>query len=211
MSKTIRQVVAAALLVLGTGSAARALEPEQIVLIVNSRVPASRQLAEFYAEQRKIPAAQILALEFPFPAEDITPAIYERRIKPKVREFLEKNDLKDKVTCVVTFYGVPIRITRRDNTAAERAEALKLETELSGVLGQVESAVAEVERLAKQLDPSFVPKIEADAQPAAGNQPAKPAKDAPKGSEPAAAEKGSGKATAEKPPAEKAPENVVEK
>src|SRR5688500_11288604 len=208
MSKTIRQVVAAALLVLVTGSAARALEPDQIVLIVNSRVPASRQLAEFYAEQRKIPAAQILALEFPFPREDVTPTVYERRIKPKVRELLEKNNLKGKVTCLVTFYGVPIRVTRRDNTAAERAEAMTVQPELNGVPGQGRSTVAEVDRLARRLDPSFVPKLEPDAQPAAEKQAAGPGKDAPKSGEPAAAEKRPEKPTepAGKESAENAPE-----
>src|SRR5687767_9170835 len=92
---------------------APALEPDQIALVVNSKVPASRELAEFYASKRGIPAGRIVALDLPFPEEEIPFAQYDQRVVPAVRSFLVDNGLKDKVTCLVTFWGVPLRIGAR--------------------------------------------------------------------------------------------------
>ena len=73
-----------------TAAPARALEPDQLVLIVNSHAPESRPLAEFYAKQRKVPEGRILGLELPFPREEMPIGIYDADVKPRVREFLRK-------------------------------------------------------------------------------------------------------------------------
>src|SRR5215212_4566347 len=106
---------------------AAALEPDQIALVVNSNVPASRELAEFYAQKRNIPAGRIVALDLPFPAEEMPFEQYDAAVVPAVRKFLNDNGLKDKVTCLVTFWGVPLRIGRRVPTPEEskQLEALR--------------------------------------------------------------------------------------
>src|SRR5688500_20348726 len=80
---------------------ARALEPDEIVLIVNQNVPAGRTLAEFYANARLVPREHILELDLPR-GEDILPLQFERDVVPRVREFLKNAKLDERVKCLVT-------------------------------------------------------------------------------------------------------------
>ena len=100
---------------------ALALEPDQIALVVNSKVPAGMKLAEFYASQRHIPAQRIIALDLPV-GDDIAFDDYNLRVVPAVRSYLAEHGLEQKVTCLVTFWGVPLRIGNRVGTPAENEE-----------------------------------------------------------------------------------------
>lgn len=136
-------------------SARGLLTPDQIILIVNSRVPESRKLAEFYASQRHIPDGRILELDLPFPQEDLAPAIYDEQVVPKVREFLLDNKLKSRVTCLVTFWGVPIRIQHRQNTPNENQEIGQLDREIRKSEGEIAAAIKPLEAAAASVDASF--------------------------------------------------------
>lgn len=133
---------------------AHALEPDQIALIVNRNVPASVKLAEYYARVRQIPDHRIIALNLPA-GEEIPFEKYEREVVPAVQAFLRDGGLENKVTCLVTFYGVPIRIGGKTNTPAEKEELAKLQEELKKIRSQMEATIAAGEKLAAANDPSF--------------------------------------------------------
>ncbi len=136
-------------------SALLALAPDQLVLIVNSNVPASKRLAQFYAQQRGIPDGRILELALPFPQEEMPFEMYDAQVAPKVRAFLLDNHLERKVTCLVTFYGVPLRIARMPSTPADAAALADLRREAESARKELESAVANAEQLSSELDPTF--------------------------------------------------------
>ena len=144
-----------------------ALGPDQIALVVNSNVPASRELAEFYAQKRNIPAGRIVALDLPFPAEEMPFAQYDAQVVPAVRKFLNDNGLKDKVTCLVTFWGVPLRIGRRVPTPEESKQLEALQQQTQKAQAELDAAVADAEAMARELDAAFVP---AQAPPLAPGQ-----------------------------------------
>ena len=131
-----------------------ALEPDNLLLLVNKNVPESKKLAEYYASKRNVPDGRILELDLPF-AEEIPFETYENQVVPAVREFLAANKLQEKVTCLVTFYGVPLKIAQHTLGAPDRLELANLTTEFQSVLKQTEAAVEGVEGLAKELDPTF--------------------------------------------------------
>ena len=133
----------------------RALEPDQIALVINSGAPASRQLAEFYAQKRGIPAGRIITLDLPFPDEEMPFAQYDDRVVPRVRSFLRDNGLKDKVTCLVTFYGVPLRIGRRAAGPPQHEQVRILQREIERVRTQLVAEVTKAEALARELNPAF--------------------------------------------------------
>jgi uncharacterized protein (TIGR03790 family) len=133
---------------------AMALEPDEIALIANSNVPESTQLAQFYANARHIPDNRILVLDLPV-ADDISFKDYEEQVVPKVREFLVTGNLQDKVKCFVTFYGVPLRIADRVNTAAEQNELAEIRQALVALPTQLKPAVESVESFATKLNPEF--------------------------------------------------------
>jgi uncharacterized protein (TIGR03790 family) len=135
---------------------ALALTPENLVLVTNKNVPESKQLAEYYAKRRSLPEGRILELNLPA-TDEISFADYETLVLPPTREFLAKPELANKITCLVTFYGVPLKIAARITTPEETAEAQRLKQELDAIPAQLEPLVQKVEALAKQADPSFTP------------------------------------------------------
>jgi uncharacterized protein (TIGR03790 family) len=131
-----------------------ALEPDNLLLLVNKNVPESKKLAEYYASKRNVPDGRTLELDLPF-AEEISFDTYENQVVPAVRELIASNNLQEKITCLVTFYGVPLKIAQHTLSAPERLELANLTTEFPAALKQTESAVQDVETLAKELDLTF--------------------------------------------------------
>lgn len=134
---------------------ALALEPEQLLLITNRNIADGKALAEYYANKRGVPKGRILELNLPI-TEEMPFAAYESEVVPRVREFLAKNQLTDQVKCLVTFYGVPLRIGARVNTPADKAELVALKGELGTAAEQIAALVRDAEALALEDDPAFV-------------------------------------------------------
>ncbi|HEX4794629.1 MAG TPA: hypothetical protein VH370_12590, partial [Humisphaera sp.] len=152
----------ALLLLLGLfSSPALALEPDQIALLVNKNVPEGRKLAEFYAQQRHIPDGRIIEVDLPAPdpasfPELITPAMYDARVVPVVRDFLTKGGFDRKVICVVSFWGMPLRILPREIPELAKAERTALEAQLKDELTpKLQRDVSAMEALARELNPKF--------------------------------------------------------
>ncbi|MGB1129694.1 MAG: hypothetical protein ACPG4K_06575, partial [Haloferula sp.] len=65
----------------------KAPTPESVLVIYNSSVPQSKELAIFYAAERKIPRAQLIGLPLP-DKEEISRDEYNNLIrKPLIAEF----------------------------------------------------------------------------------------------------------------------------
>ena len=153
--------------VLLAAAPAFALRPDQIALVINARVPESKALAELYAQQRHIPDGRIIEINTDpgstiSPSEDIAFADYDSQVAGPVRDFLTRHQLADQVTCLVTFWGVPLRIDRRQQTPQGRVEFELVSKELKELDGSITPEVVTLEQSAQQIDPSF--------KPAAGNE-----------------------------------------
>jgi uncharacterized protein (TIGR03790 family) len=133
---------------------ARGLRPDEIALVVNKNVLDGKALAQEYAQARNIPAGRIIELDLPV-ADDLSFQQYETNVVPVVRDFLAKNNLLQSVRCLVTFYGVPLRIAARENTPENTAEIESLKGELRTTSVQVEKTTMELEQMAAKLDPTF--------------------------------------------------------
>lgn len=149
--------------VVSAAAPAWALTPDQIALIVNARVPEGRALAELYAQQRHIPDGRIIEVDLdpdsPFnPAEEMPFDDYEPKVAAPIRAFLQRNNLKDRVKCLVTFWGMPLRIDSRHLTAAEEDESAQIAKQLADAQAAIVQDVVALEHSASQLDPSFQPK-----------------------------------------------------
>lgn len=144
------------LVVLGFAAPAYALQANQIALIVNSNVPAGRKLAQLYVRLRHLPPNRILELSLPT-GDDISFDEFEKVVVPQVREFLRTGDLDNKVTCLVTCYGVPLRMDGRKNNAEESAEFSMLARQIQPAVHSLQKPIADLESLAKSLLPGFTP------------------------------------------------------
>ncbi len=132
------------------------LTPDQIVLVVNDTVPESRRLAEYYAKVRGIPQGRIIALTLPA-ADEISFDQYESDVFAPIRRFLIQNKLENQVTCLVTFYGVPLRVGPRLLTREQRLEITDLTNQMVKVRPLVDGLLDKLEDLARKLDPAFNP------------------------------------------------------
>jgi uncharacterized protein (TIGR03790 family) len=135
---------------------APALTPDQIALVVNKNAPESIRLAQLYSEARHIPNDRTIVLDVPS-GDEIDFDAYERNVVPPIRDFLRSHRLRSKVTCLVTFFGVPFRIRAKSPTQAEKDELVKIKDQLNTVTGQVDTLVGQEEEFAKSVDPDFKP------------------------------------------------------
>lgn len=148
------------LCVLCVAARVRALTPDDIALVVNSKVPEGRALAELYASQRHIPAGRIIELSIDpvspiSPAEEMPFEEFEPQVAEPVRDFLRRNKLTDRVKCLVTFWGIPLRIGTHHLTPSEIEESSRITLAATDVRRKVQDEVDALEQSASQLDPSF--------------------------------------------------------
>ena len=138
------------LLLAGGLAGLRAAEPaDEVVVVYNSRLPQSRQVADHYASVRHVPAGQVVGLELPA-GENMTRAEYRAQLQLPLLQFLEKEKLfvfepdseapdtntpavrlkEAKIRYAVLCYGVPLRIL--DDPLLEEPDADKLQPQLRG-------------------------------------------------------------------------------
>lgn len=149
-------VCVAGLALVACAAPARALQPDELVLIVNRNEPAGTELANFYAQVRGVPPGRILPLDLPT-GDEIPFADYESSVVPEVRRWLVGRGLAEQVKCLVSFYGVPLRIAARINTPADIAEQADLQQRQKRVEAEIAEPVGRLEALAKQLNPAYAP------------------------------------------------------
>ncbi|MCH9022860.1 MAG: hypothetical protein IID32_08845, partial [Planctomycetes bacterium] len=92
-----------------THTAVAQLQSDQIAILVNTNSPDSKIIADHYCLKRSVPTSHIIALPMDT-SEIISRRTYDEHIAPVIRDRLNHPDLKDKIKCLLTVRGVPIRI-----------------------------------------------------------------------------------------------------
>lgn len=96
-----------------------ALEPHEIVVIANKNISDSVALAQFYIEKRNIPRVNLLQLELS-EGEECTREEYNEKVVQTVRKYLEKKKSTTHIRCLVTIYGLPLKISASKLTLQEK-------------------------------------------------------------------------------------------
>jgi uncharacterized protein (TIGR03790 family) len=152
-----------ALFLLSLACPARALGPAEVFVIYNKNVPASREVADHYAQRREVPAVNLIGLDLP-DGEDITRADYDKRLAAPLREALK--DCKDKAKVLLTVYGVPLRVGRSEPSADEKAELAKLNPLIEHYQARgkaLDAEIKELEAKSKDAPPLAERKAERDS------------------------------------------------
>src|SRR3954468_4503318 len=113
MRKLLRTLLVVSVACLVT-SVRAALTADNLLLVVNKNVPDSQKLAEYYAQQRHVPDGRTVSLDLPT-GDNISVADCDAKAVAPIRQFITDNKLQSQVTCIVNFYGVPLRIPGRTN------------------------------------------------------------------------------------------------
>jgi uncharacterized protein (TIGR03790 family) len=102
------------LVILVCCGAGLALESDEILVIANSDVTASMRIAQYYCARRNVPRTNLLALPL---GKGLTETIsrddYDRKIAEPVRKKLSTIEFSWKIRCLLTTYGVPIKVGGR--------------------------------------------------------------------------------------------------
>jgi len=101
-------------------ASALALEPAEVVVVVNSAEPESVALGRFYCAKRGVPEANLVALDLPTTAT-ISAEAYDRRLRDPLRKAIADRSLSDRVRCLLTVRGVPYRLAAGEPPAEIRS------------------------------------------------------------------------------------------
>ena len=83
--------------------------PDSVLIVVNQPSALSRQIGEYYAERRHIPASNICRLNASM-NEEISRSEFDDQIARPIQEYLRGHSLTEKVLYIVTTAGVPLKI-----------------------------------------------------------------------------------------------------
>jgi uncharacterized protein (TIGR03790 family) len=130
---------------------ALALEPHEILVVANRNATGSEEIARYYMEERGIPAEQLLSLEAP-DRETCSRDEYEIKVVRPLRDFIEKKDLKKQIRCLLTIYGLPLRVAAAPPDPATRARNTLLSKRKSDLSEQLQAAKERKDENLAELD-----------------------------------------------------------
>jgi uncharacterized protein (TIGR03790 family) len=105
-----------------------AIEPDEILVIANSDIGASVQIAQYYCAKRGVPEGNILALPLGAALNDtIARNDYEKQLAEPIRKKLSGYEFAAKIKCLLTTYGVPIKVGRRGPLKDQQDKLTQLE------------------------------------------------------------------------------------
>lgn len=122
-----KHLIASLLTLLLLCSAVLALEPYEILIIANRNCSESLAIARDYCKKRGVPEDNILAL--PLGAElsyTISRANYEKQLAEPIRERLLSLGSSGHINCLLTTYGVPIKVEGRGPLEGKEDKLKKL-------------------------------------------------------------------------------------
>ena len=129
---------------------AQALEPDEVVVVANSFVDGSVELARYYMKKRGIPRENLVRIKTT-KKEFCSRDIYNDEIAEPIRDFLNKKSDQTAIRCLVTMFGVPLRITPHAWTQQGARQIKELQEEREDVQKQLTNLTEEQASQAKAL------------------------------------------------------------
>ena len=99
--------------------AAAALAPEDLIVVYNATVLASKEVAEYYAQKRHVPPANLVGVKVP-DWEDLTRPEYDQQLVPPVRQKVVEMRQSFRNPAIVLVYGIPLRVGEAGLNAQEK-------------------------------------------------------------------------------------------
>ena len=117
-----------AILILLTALSAIALEPNEILIVANSDVNASQLIADYYCLRRRVPKENVLTLPLgDLTSDTISRGDYNRKLAGPIRETLNSDTFSGKIKCLLTVYGVPIKVAGAGPMKGKEAQLQSLQ------------------------------------------------------------------------------------
>lgn len=119
----IRHFYWAILLCLAAANPARALTAQELLIVYNRDLPASKEVAEYYAEKRQIPRDRLVGLRLPS-GESISRTDYEEKLALPLAARIRQEKQSASPPALLLVYGVPLKVGAVAKNAASELPAL---------------------------------------------------------------------------------------
>ncbi|TWT96161.1 hypothetical protein Pla108_32480 [Botrimarina colliarenosi] len=133
-------------LLLGPSLAPAALAPEEIAIIAARGNRESIGLATYYCRQRGVPEEQIIKVDVPA-GESLDREKWRWAVRPEIQKWLAENDPNSKIRCLVTTWGIPLKITAGDPEKADKAYRAYLAAERTARTERLSQIASALDRL----------------------------------------------------------------
>jgi uncharacterized protein (TIGR03790 family) len=135
-------------------SSALALEPGEVLVVVNTAVRPGVELAAYYMQQRGVPEANIVRLSLPN-EETISRSRYDEKIVAPVRSALKQLASQRRIRCLLLIYGMPLRVAAPEIGPDDEVQIANLQKQREDIRRRMEALPAGAkdpkERLEKEL------------------------------------------------------------
>jgi uncharacterized protein (TIGR03790 family) len=140
----LKHAIAVSLIALGCCDLSLALEPNEVLVIANADCAPSMQLARYYCQKRGVPADHIVSVSLgPQVRDSLSRDDYDARLAGPVRSILATRRDLQQIQCLVTTYGVPYKVGRREPMTGMESQLNQLRQSLQqekDAMAQLESA-----------------------------------------------------------------------
>jgi uncharacterized protein (TIGR03790 family) len=106
---TALRISLAVVAALAVSTAARAITPEEVLIVVNERAAISSRIADYYRQVRGIPADHVARIRT-VATEEIDRTTFRQEIEQPLASYLVRQRLADHILVLVLTKGVPLKI-----------------------------------------------------------------------------------------------------
>ena len=128
----------------------RALEPHEILVIANINAAHSVELAEYYMNKRFIPQKNLLILRLT-DKEGCSREEFDSKVVPVVRKYFAEQDPNRTIRCLVTMYGLPLKVDAPRIAVAKITQVKALREKLKTLKERLNTLEDEKEKEAADL------------------------------------------------------------
>ncbi len=121
-------------------SIAVALEPDNVLVLVNADMNESVELGQYYCRWRNVPRENLLEISLGKTLRTmISRAAYDSKIAPAVRKKIDQLRSDHPIRCILTTYGVPYRVSGRGMLQTYKRSLATLKDRISQIENRIES------------------------------------------------------------------------
>lgn len=113
-----------------------ALEPHEVLVLVNKDVTESNRLAEYYMKRRNLPQENILKIRIT-DNENCTREDFVSQVAFPVRQHIRDKDKSRQIRCLLLMFGLPIKINAPKITPDHKKALKKYKAEKAKILFQL--------------------------------------------------------------------------
>jgi len=127
------------------------VEPADIMVVYNRRLPASLETAQYYAERRQVPAANLIGLDLP-DTETIPRQVFDLEVAQPLRRLLDERRAAHPPVLLLV-YGMPMSVGAPPLVDGDQ-RAARLQAEIAPLVALVTQLTDELQRLVGESPPA---------------------------------------------------------